>query len=155
MDNESLRLFFDEVRGKTLQILEWVREPEACVAPAGLQNHILWHAGHSYMTVELLVARGTGRQAEYPAGWYELFSWDSDPAAVAEEAWPSLAEVKSALAAQHKRLLSAMAAVSEEQLQASVNGRPAGWWIAHGIHDEACHSGEMWLLLKMQRARPR
>src|SRR5437868_3505521 len=43
MPDASLLLLLDEVRGKTLRILDAAPDGYALWAPAGLQNHILWH----------------------------------------------------------------------------------------------------------------
>src|SRR4051812_37761162 len=80
MPDASLLLLLDEVRGKTLRILDATPDEYALWAPPGLQNHILWHAGHSYVVVESLAMRALRRQAEIPEGWFEMFSWESRPA---------------------------------------------------------------------------
>ncbi len=48
MFDESLLLLLDEVRGKTLRLLQDVTGKDARWFPPGLHNHVLWHAGHSY-----------------------------------------------------------------------------------------------------------
>ena len=55
---------------------------------------------------------------------------------------------------QAENLTAAIDALSEEQLSQSV-GDPAKkrnlrWSILHGLHDEAGHQGEIWLLKKLQ-----
>ena len=44
---QAILILLDEVRTKTLKLLEGT--PDECLlfAPAGTQNHILWHAGHA------------------------------------------------------------------------------------------------------------
>jgi hypothetical protein len=146
MPDHTLLLLLDEVRGKTLRILDAVPAEYACWAPPGLQNHILWHAGHIYVVVESLTLGALGRTPQIPDGWFEIFSWESRPARVPPERWPSLAEVIAQLRTQHGRLRRVIGGLTEEQLD-----RPsARHSILHGLHDEASHSGEAYFLLKMQ-----
>ena len=122
-------------------------------APPGLHNHILWHAGHSLIVVEHLgVSPAAGKPPVYPQDWFDKFSWTSQPATVTQ--WPTLAEVQSKLIDQAERLTAAIQKLTEQQLSQTV-GDPAKsrnlrWSIIHGLHDEAGHQGEMWLLKKLQ-----
>src|SRR5580658_3850637 len=116
MADESLQLLLKDVRGKTLRILDDVTEQQARYAPPGLHNSILWHAGHSLVVVEhLRVSPATGKPPVLPDGWFDKFSWKSEPATVKE--WPKLSEVKAALIAQSERLAAAINGLSEEQLK--------------------------------------
>lgn len=153
MAENPLILLLDEVRGKTLRLLKGVPDEQARWAPGGLQNSILWHAGHSLIVVEALSMGPLNRPNELPPGWFELFSWESKPAEVAPERWPTLAEVVAQLEAQQARLRDLIGAATPEAL-----ARPAGidaarsvmGSIVHGLHDEACHGGEIILLKKLQ-----
>jgi hypothetical protein len=153
MPDESLLLLLKDVRGKTLRILDDVTDQQARYSPPGLHNSILWHAGHSLIVVEALaVAAATSRPPVYPADWFDKFSWKSQPATVKE--WPTLADVKAKLIDQAARLTSAINGLTEAQLKQSTGdpskGRDVRWSILHGLHDEAGHQGEMWLLKKLQ-----
>ncbi|MCR4412374.1 MAG: DinB family protein [Thermoguttaceae bacterium] len=154
MPDESLLLLFDEVRGKTLRLLDGVTDQEARWTPPGLHNHILWHAGHAYVLVESLVLESLGKRPQLPEGWFELFSWRSDPARVPRDRWPPLAQVVAELSAQHERLRRLIAGLGDAQLGGPTPGgrrRTARYAIVHSLHDEACHSGEIWLLRKLLR----
>ena len=156
MADETLLLLLKDVRGKTLRILEDVTEEEARFAPPGLNNTILWHAGHSLIVVEHLgVSPATGKAPQDPAGWFDKFSWKSQPSIVKE--WPNLAEVKAKLVDQAERLTIAIRSLTEEQLRTLAGdpskGRSLRWSILHGLHDEAGHQGEMWLLKKLYAKR--
>ncbi len=154
MPDSSLLVLFDEVRGKTLLLLEGVSEEEARWSPPGLHNHILWHAGHSFVLVETLATEALGGQPQIPDGWFEMFSWRSEPARVAPQRWPPLAKVVAQLKSQHARLRSQIARLDPERLASPMPahpGRTRGYAIVHGLHDEACHSGEIWLLRKLLR----
>jgi hypothetical protein len=153
MADESLLLLAKDVRGKTLRILEGVTDEQARFAAPGLQNSILWHAGHSLVVVEHLgVSPVTGKPPAYPKDWFDKFSWMSKPATVKE--WPPLSEVVAKLKDQLETLLAVIPGLTEQQLSQPVGeaskGRNLRWSILHGFHDEAGHQGEIWLLKKLQ-----
>ena len=155
MSDPSLSLLLDEVRGKTLRLLHGLRDEDARWSPPELRNHILWHAGHSFVLVESLTMEAVGELPQIPEGWFEIFSWESNPGGVAAYRWPPLAQVISHLTEQHARLRKVIDALGEEQLSRPLPGRSARtarYAILHGLHDEACHSGEIWLLRKMIRS---
>src|SRR5256885_258630 len=104
MPDPTLLVLLDEVRGKTLRILEAVPADATRWAPPGLQNHILWHAGHSYVVVETLTLGALGQTPQIPEGWFAMFSWESQPARVPQDLWPTLSEVVTQLRSQHARL---------------------------------------------------
>jgi hypothetical protein len=152
MADKTLLMLLDDVRGKTLGELKDLGETHARWAPPGLQNSCLWHGGHAYMVTEFLTARALGIPAQMPEGWMKMFSWESNPAHVPPESWPTLVVVREALIAQHQRLRELIAGLSEEQLDALEKGNPSRtvrYAILHGLHDEARHSGEISLLRKM------
>jgi hypothetical protein len=155
MPDKCLLLLLNEVRAKTLRILNSVPAEHARWAPAGLQNTILWHAGHAYVLVEWVTMKSLRRTPQIPDGWYEMFSWESRPALVPSDRWPSLTVVIHHLEVQHMRLGKLIGELGEEELDrlsASNPKRTVRSAILHGLHDEACHSGEMHLLGKMQAA---
>jgi hypothetical protein len=153
MSDKSLHLLATDVRGKTLKLLEGIPDEAARFAPPGLNNSMLWHAGHALIVVEhLAVMPATGNAASYPAGWFETFSWKSTPAAV--KSWPALSDVVKRLQEQLQQLVPVIEGLSEQQLESIpvVNpprNRTLRHSILHGFHDEANHQGEMWLLRKM------
>lgn len=155
MDN-SLVLLADEVRRKTLWLLDGVTDEMAHYAAPGLSNSILWHAGHALVVVEhLCIEPATGEAAELPVGWFETFGWDSQPQTVRD--WPPLGDVVDGLRQQLPRLIDAICPLAPEQLD-QILGPPHDatlrYLITHGLHDEANHQGEIWLLKKMgQKSR--
>ena len=154
MPDESVLLLIDEVRGKTLRLLHAVSEQDARWAPPGLQNTILWHAGHAYLLLELLTMKALGRTPHFPKGWYRLFSWDSHPASIPADGWPTLAEVVTRLREQQERMTSLVKGLSVEALSEPAADHPdvsIRFAILHALHDEACHCGEIHLLRKLQR----
>ena len=115
MADQTLVMMLNDVRGKTLRLLEGVQEAEARFVPPGLQNSILWHAGHVVVVNEHLgVMHASGRPAACPAGWVEMFGWQSKPATVTQ--WPTLAEVVAQLKEQLGRFGPALEAMQPEQL---------------------------------------
>ena len=158
MPDETLLTLADEVRGKTLRLLDGVPPGLAHFTGTGLSNSTLWHAGHALMLVEhLCIVPATGAAPQYPAGWFEVFSWNSVPAAVAPGAWPALAEVVERLRGQHARLRAAIGNLSPQQLDRAAgpsHRRPLRHSIVHGLHDEASHQGEIYLLRKLYVRQP-
>jgi DinB family protein len=155
MPDQSLLLLLDEVRGKTLRILGSISSEAARWAPPGLQNTILWHAGHSYFLLEWLTMNALGQAPQMPGDWYLKFSWDSRPGEVPAGRWTSLAEVIQRLQDQHDRMSRIIGELSADQLDQPAAGHPddtVRYAILHALHDESCHSGEMHLLRKLQAA---
>jgi hypothetical protein len=152
MPDETLLTMADEVRGKTLRLLDGVPEDVARFT-AGLSNSVLWHAGHALMLVEhLCILPATGGTPQYPRGWFEMFGWQSRPAAVPRDAWPPLAEVVDRLREQHDRLRGVINALTPEQLGRVTDparNRTLRYSIVHGLRDEATHQGEIHLLRKL------
>lgn len=155
MPDQTLLLLLNDVRRKTLELLTGVSDRQARWAPPGLDNTILWHAGHSYILLEWLTAQALGREPQSPDGWFEMFSWQSRPETVPPDRWPPLQDVVRQLQHQHERLGAVIAVLTDEQLDEPVAGRlghTARSFIVHALHDEACHGGEIWLLLKLLAA---
>ncbi len=149
----TLRLLLDEVRRKTLSRLEGLSEEQARWTPKGLQNSILWHAGHSYVVLEWLTMGGLGAETTCPAGWFEMFSWTSRPAEVPADRWPKLEDVVHELQLQHGRMHKLLCNLNADYFDNPARNRPdvtVRERIMHALHDEANHSGEIWLLRKLQ-----
>ena len=156
MIDKTLSTLAREVRGKTLKILEGIGEQEARFAAPGLTNSILWHAGHALVVVEhLCVMQLTEELPSYPDDWFEKFSWDSKPETVTE--WPTVAQVTSKLRDQLATLVEAIEQADGGKLSSVIGepglGRTVRYSVIHGLHDEAKHQGEMWLLRKMYAKR--
>jgi len=155
MADETLLLLAKEVRAKTLRLLEDVDEGQARFAAPGLNNTILWNAGHVVIVNEHLgVSPATGKPPAYPAEWFDRFSWHSEPATVTS--WPTVDQVRIALRDQLQRLTAAIEPLSPQQLAKVVDaarGRTLRYSILHGLHDEADHQGEIYLLKKMYAKR--
>ena len=158
MSDSSLILLLDEVRHKTLELLEDVTEKQARWSPVGLQNSILWHAGHCYILLEWLTSQAIGAEPTCLPGWFEMFSWASRPVEIEPHEWPPLETVVYELRLQHGRVRKVIGHLPEERLTSPALGRPERtprFLIVHALHDEACHSGEIWLLRKMLAASAR
>ncbi|WP_165227445.1 DinB family protein [Aquisphaera insulae] len=150
--DKSLLTVLDDVRAKTLSELKNLDDVHARWTPPGLRNSCLWHAGHAYFVTEFLTMKALGKEPKLPAGWLQMFSWESNPAHTAPETWPPLDDVREALIEQQARLHELCASLSPEALDAPDAGNPSRtvrFAILHGLHDEARHSGEISLLRKM------
>jgi hypothetical protein len=156
MIDATLMELTKEVRWKTLKILETVEDETAHFKPAGLNNTILWHAGHALVVVEqICFVFPTGSIPPYPADWFDKFSWNSTPASVTQ--WPALADVVEQLKDQRQRLFSLIETLAPEQLDRVIGEAPRNrtfrGMIVHALHDEANHQGEMHLLKKLWKLR--
>jgi hypothetical protein len=152
MPDRTLLALFDEIRGMTLRVVDGVDESAARWRVPGLANHILWHAGHIYVVVEWLSQGSLGLDPLAPAGWFELFSWESRPAEVPPEKFPPLGAVVEQLRSQQKRLTELYSRLSELDLKNSAVDQPdmsVRQVIVHALQDEASHKGEIWLLRQM------
>jgi hypothetical protein len=152
MYDSTLLMLANEVRGKTLRLLADVTEEQArFTGHAGLKNSILWHAGHSLYVVELLsVAPLTEKPPVHPSGFAEAFAPRGDPSKVAH--WPTLAQVAAALQDQLGRLSDLIRITRPEKLDQVVDAernRTLRYMVLHGLHDEAGHQGEIYLLKKL------
>ena len=90
--------------------------------------------------------------ATYPEGWFESFSWKSNPAAV--KSWPAIESVVAALRSQLQFVTDKLQTLSPEDLNRNLSPDPAKprtlrYSILHGFHDEAGHQGELYTLKKL------
>jgi hypothetical protein len=151
-----LQLLARDVRAKTLQLLQASRPNELLWAPPGTSNHLLWHAGHALWVQDALCVQVLTGRSELPPGWGGTFGMGSRPAQH-RGPWPEPREVRRRLEDQLPRLLGLIGAVAGEALDRLPpfphrgDPRTLGESIVHGLHDEANHQGEMYLLLKMRR----
>lgn len=149
----SLLILLDEVRRKTLDRLEGLTEEQARWTPPGLNNSILWHAGHSDIVVEWLTMESLGAATTCPKGWFEIFSWTSKPATISADRWPKLEDVIHELQLQHGRMHKVLQNLTADDFDNPAHNHPdvtVRHRIIHALFDEASHSGEIWLLRKLQ-----
>jgi hypothetical protein len=145
----------NQVRQFTLQCLAAADPSLLTWAPAGTSNHMLWHAGHAVWVQDLLTIESLTGRSQLPSGWAAKFGSDSRPATITD--WPRVAEVGQLLESQLVFIQKLLKANAEQIVQhATRTSERTGWQLfpgmIHGWHDEARHHGEMYLLLKLQRA---
>jgi len=145
-DTSHLAEMARQVRAETLRILALADSAWLTWSPPGTSNHMLWHAGHALWVADVLCIEPITSRSELPIGWSEKFGSDCRPVNQTRD-WPTRDDILRLLAAQLDRVLELLA-----------NLPPAGPGslaadIIHGWHDEAKHQGEMFLLLKMCRAK--
>ena len=152
----TLSILLDEVRGKTIALLEATPDDWLLFAPQGTQNHITWHAGHCAWLGDVLLIEPTMTKRELPIEWTDKFGMNATPPDQTKQ-WPSKTELLRVLRDQHKRLRQLLSTLRDEDLSRAPKSyggsRPLAFYITHGLHDEANHQGEMYLLLKLRRAR--
>jgi hypothetical protein len=145
--NEALQELARQVRRDTIRVLDAAEPAWLTYAPAGTSNHILWHAGHALWLQDVLCERLLGAGGKLPSGWDDKFGMNCTPPNETRE-WPSREELE--------RVLDLLAAASDDRLADIADpGRGSATLadrILHGLHDEAKHCGEMYLLFKMCRA---
>jgi len=151
-DSSQLQELARQVRGDTVRILASAMDAWLTWSPPGTSNHILWHAGHALWLQDLMCVEPISGVSDLPEGWANMFGMNTRPA-VATGEWPSRTEVLQSLQAQLERMLDLLNRVSAEELAGPVptlgGNRSLSGWIIHGLHDEAKHSGEMYLLWKL------
>jgi len=140
-----------QVRGSTLQVLDAAQADWLTRSPEGTSNHILWHAGHALWLQDLLCVELLSGRSKLPEGWAAMFGARSEPVAIKN--WPSRDKVSSFLRRQLARVLKLLERTPEDLLLRTPtrfrDTRTNLGWIIHGLHDEAKHNGEMYLLSKL------
>ena len=145
-----------QVRGGTLQILTAARPEWLTYAPPGTSNHILWHAGHALWLQDVLCIQLLAGHSELPDQWSQSFGMNCRPVRETRD-WPSREALVDLLQQQRNRILTLLTQASDEELNRSAH--PArdtdsvASRIIHGLHDEAKHAGEMYLLYKQASVR--
>ena len=142
-----------QVRGTTLDFLHNVPAEWLLWAPPGTSNHILWHAGHALWAQDVLCVEPLTGASELPAGWADKFGMNCRPVAKTVN-WPDRAELWRLLSTQLDRLVDLFAEHEDRLTHIGPNaeaGQNLTRGIIHGLHDEARHQGEMYLLMKLRR----
>ena len=143
-----------QVRRDTLRLFEAAPPDRLTWAPPGTANHLLWHAGHALWLQDQFIIQPLTGESEMSLGWQALFASGSNPAAPPRR-WPGREQMDHQLREQAQRLAAVLDALHagqrpkslrhhEEQVQFVRNA-------IHGLHDEARHQGEMFLIIKLCR----
>ncbi len=136
-----------QVRSSTIEFLDAAQPSWLTWAPTGTSNHILWHAGHAVWLQDVLCLQSLTGSSRLPAGWAETFGQHCRPPGETKH-WPTAAIVRQQLTEQ----LSDIYAALEAGRLTAADATGLGGRIIHGLHDEARHQGEMFLLMKMCQA---
>ena len=148
----TLQEMVRQIRGFTCQMLEMTNPDWVTWAPEATSNHMLWHAGHSIWVQDLLCIQKLTGKSEIDDEWSKKFGQHCEPVSTQTE-WPSLDEIKHSLVTQQSRLHDVIEAMTAEQLTInSENDQDLVGGIINGLHDEAKHHGEMYLLHKLSIA---
>jgi hypothetical protein len=142
-----------QVRGSTMQLLEGVPEDWLLWAPPGTSNHITWHVGHSIWLQDCLCVEPISGCSDLPPGWSEIFGMNCQSVAETRD-WPDRTELIYHLDSQLDRMLALLSEHADRLVQIGPN-RDGRWdltrGVIHGLHDEARHQGEMYLLMKLRQ----
>jgi len=144
-----------QVRGATIQSLAACPPEWLTWAPPATSNHVLWHAGHALWLGDVLCLELLTGRSELPPGWDDMFGMNCRPVNTTTQ-WPSGSAVETLLADQLRQILAALGAADDALLGRITNARgdTLAGQIIHGLHDEARHQGEMYLLMKLCRQKP-
>lgn len=152
---DAIADLFGQVRRHTIRLLESAEPGAELFAPAGTSNHLIWHAGHVIWVQELLCLQIFGQPSELPDDWGDTFGMNCRPVCETTN-WPNRDVLLKMLGDQQEIILAAFANCEGEELQRVADPERGPLTvlsrIIHGCHDEARHSGEMYLLLKQFRA---
>ena len=150
MHDKSLAMLAFEVRWKTLKLLEGLTHEQSLGVAPGMKNSILYHAGHGYAVQEALgVARIEGREPKMPEG-FDVFMWNATP--TPETVYPPIEVVREKLTEQRDHLVGLIEKTDASRFDQIINpekGKTLRFSVLHGLHDEAQHQGEMWLIRKL------
>jgi len=134
-----------QIRNQTIVQLKAAPEGRLLWAPPGTSNHILWHAGHALWVQDALCVEPLTGTSELPAGWENSFG--CRPVRETPHS-PERGEVLGLLESQLIRLQDLFREHAKQLTDSAVAAQ-----IVHGLHDEARHQGEMFLLFKLRRAQ--
>jgi hypothetical protein len=155
-DQSQLQELARQVRSDTLRVLLATEPPWLTWAPDGTSNHILWHAGHALWLQDSLCIAPITSHSELPDNWEITFGMNCRPVRQTNQ-WPDRNTMQQLLQQQFKRQIAIIGELSAVQLNQIHPRLSAQWtlagWIMHGLHDEAKHCGEMYLLWKMCKSR--
>jgi hypothetical protein len=148
---EFLHELARQVRQGTIQLLQAFPEKYLTWAPPGTSNHALWHAGHAVWLLDALGMQLLTGRSELPPDWEPQFGMNCEPVEE-RKFWPTRAMVIAKLREQYQRFVQMLESVTPEQLTQHLGPGEhdtVASRIIHGLHDEARHQGEMYLLFKM------
>jgi hypothetical protein len=149
-----LKELANQVRRDTLGLLESAPAELLPWCPPGTRNHLLWHAGHALWLQDHFGVHPLAGMSELPAGWDQLFASGCDPTDPPHP-WPEKQTLHQMLNSQHHRIHELLTAAEQDRWPDSLATPEARsrftTQLIHGLHDEARHQGEMYLILKWTR----
>ncbi len=152
--NEIIADAFRQFRKGTIRVLDMAEDDAVLFTPTGTSNHMIWHAGHAIWLQDLLCLRLLGHASEIDDQWASLYGMDCQSPSETTN-WPTRNEMLDMLSDQQQRMLEVIDAadVADFQRVADPSRGPltVSSRIIHACYDEAKHTGEMYLLLKLYR----
>ena len=95
--------------------IDGVPESASTFQTSPADNHVLWNIGHLATSYAWFTSLIDGRAVEVPAGYMQLFGYQSKPNPD-RSVYPPLDEVRRAYSAAFKQLAGAVASQSEAEL---------------------------------------
>jgi hypothetical protein len=152
----TLQLVFGDIRDKTLRLFESAPDDVLTWTPPGTANPLIWHAGHAVWVIDVLCVQPLTGRSDVSPDWTETFGANRRPPAQTKT-WPTRDDVIAALRRQRESVLALLGSATPAQLAELAPSKRPGttkeMWAVHAFHDEANHQGEMYLLLKLAKAR--
>jgi uncharacterized damage-inducible protein DinB len=119
MSRDTLEGGFERLefaRRVTLMLTEEIPDDQLCHQPFGGTNHALWNLGHVAATDNFFMSAVGGLASRHPNSWNALFGPGSQPKPDLS-AYPSIAEIRGALAANREALVAWFKSMSDEELR--------------------------------------
>lgn len=117
MNNSLLFQQVNDVRQRTMNLIEGLSDSDLETVPDGFRNNLKWHLGHLFTTQETLLFKLTGENGKLPEHYGELFSNGTSPLTWGEKEVPDTSEIIELLKEQPKRLENTFSTRLDESLK--------------------------------------
>jgi uncharacterized damage-inducible protein DinB len=106
MNGSKLMEQLQDVRQRTLSVVENLSDAQLDVVPPGFRNSIRWNLGHVFVSQEKMVFTLAGEENKSPEGYISLFAGGTAPSMWEESsiAIPTLEEITTCLRDQPGRI---------------------------------------------------
>jgi uncharacterized damage-inducible protein DinB len=147
-------------RNNTLAFFEDIPADQLCHSPVSGGNHALWILGHLAQTDDFFLNALGGEPAALPEEYASLFGMGSTPV-TDPSAYPSVDDIKTAMAAQRERMVSWFSGMSAERLDAPLQGDFSRFATSHAnlmsslAWHEGLHAGQLTMIRRSVKLAPK